>query len=273
MIESPTATTSASSTPKKTTQPVVTAAIATSTRSIAARARQAAGSTMLIAAATMTAPRTACGRYCTGPVRKRRITTIAPAENRPAIWVRAPTASFTAVRAPLAPTENACVKPAAAFAAPIVRSSCDARTCSPRLPANARAVRISSANETRKRPTAAGTSSRTSSSGGVGNVGRGRPPATGPTIATPWRAKSNSQERAIAADDDDQRSRHERQEAAKAEQRAERGDADCDGGAAHVAELARDLPEPVAAARVASTSSPSSLPSCAITSVTATPCR
>ena len=64
-------------------------------------ARQAAGSTMLIPAATMTAPRTAWGRYCTGWVRKRRTTTIAPAENRPATWVRAPTASFTAVRAPL----------------------------------------------------------------------------------------------------------------------------------------------------------------------------
>ena len=62
---------------------------------------------MLIPATTMTAPRTACGRYCTGSVRKSRITTTAPAANRPAIWVRAPIASFTAVRAPLAPTENA----------------------------------------------------------------------------------------------------------------------------------------------------------------------
>ena len=94
-----------------------------------------------------------------------------PAANSPAICVRAPIASFTAVRAPLAPIENACVKPAAAFAAPMTNSSCDARTCSPRLPAKARAVRISSAKETRKTPSAAGSSRRTSASGGVGRLG------------------------------------------------------------------------------------------------------
>ena len=112
MIESPTATTSASSTPKTTTQARVKAAIATSTRSIVASVRQAAGSTMLIATETSTAPSTALGRYCTGSVRKSRTTTTVPAANSPAICVRAPIASFTAVRAPLAPTENVCVKPA-----------------------------------------------------------------------------------------------------------------------------------------------------------------
>ena len=54
----------------------MTPAIATSTRSIAASARQAGRSTMLIADRDETAPRTAAGRYCTGSVgtaaRRRR---------------------------------------------------------------------------------------------------------------------------------------------------------------------------------------------------------
>ena len=75
MIESPTATTIAWSTPKKTTQAAVTPAIATSTRSIAASARQAARSTRPIAAETITAPSTAFGRYCIGSVRNSRTTT------------------------------------------------------------------------------------------------------------------------------------------------------------------------------------------------------
>ena len=58
--------------------------------------RQAAASTMPIPAATITAPSTACGRYWTGSVRKRRTTTTVAAENRPAICVRAPIESFTA---------------------------------------------------------------------------------------------------------------------------------------------------------------------------------
>ena len=53
-----------------TTQPIVTPAIATSTRSTAASARQAGTSISPIAAKTITAPSTAFGRYCTGSVRK-----------------------------------------------------------------------------------------------------------------------------------------------------------------------------------------------------------
>jgi hypothetical protein len=92
---------------------------------------------------------------------------------------------LTAVRAPLAPIENPCVKPPAAFAAPIASSSCDARTFSPCFPAKTRAVRISSAKVTRKTPNAAGTRRTTSASGGVGIVGLGSPDGTGPTTATP----------------------------------------------------------------------------------------
>ena len=272
MIESPTATTSAWSTPKTTTQPIVTPAIATSTRSILASARQASGSTMLIPAATITAPSTACGRYCTGAVRKRRITTIDPAAKRPAICVRAPIASFTAVRAPLAPTENACVKPAAAFAAPIVRSSWDARTVSRRFPANARAVRISSANETRNSPTAAGTSWTMSPSGGVGTVGRGSPLATGPTVATPWAARSRAHDAPIApttttsAPGTIGRNRR-RPNIAASDAMLTASVIPLTSPSSRITSQSRP------SGSVASMSSPSSLPSCAITSVTATPWR
>ncbi len=39
----------------------------------------------------------------------------------------------------------------------------------------------------------------TSSSGGVGSVGCGRPPGIGPTIAMPWLVKSKAHETAMAA--------------------------------------------------------------------------
>ena len=57
----------------------------TSTGSTAASARQDCGSTSPIAAKTMTAPSTAFGRYCTGSVRRSRITATAEAAKRPAI--------------------------------------------------------------------------------------------------------------------------------------------------------------------------------------------
>ena len=62
--------------------------------------------------------------------------------------------------------------PAAAFAAPIASSSCPTRMCWSWLPANERAVRISSANDTRNSPTAAGTSASVSCHGGVGTLSR-----------------------------------------------------------------------------------------------------
>ena len=155
--------------------------------------------------------------------------------------MRAPIVSFTAVREPLAPTENACVSPAAAFAAPMTSNSCPARTCSPRLPAKARAVRISSANETRKTATAAGASFSRSASCGVGRLGRGRPAGTGPTVAIPWPAKSKIQEAAIAQTTTSSAPGSTRQEAPQEQQRGERDDAHGDGGSADVAELADHL--------------------------------
>jgi hypothetical protein len=122
-----------------------------------------------------------------------------PAATSAAIWVRAPMLSFTAVRAPLAPIENPCVSPAAVFAAPIASSSCDARTCWLRFPAKERAVRISSANETRKMPAAAGTRGTTSCNAGVGTSMLGSPAGIAPTIATPSACKSSAHESPIAA--------------------------------------------------------------------------
>jgi hypothetical protein len=58
--------------------------------------------------------------------------------------------SLTAVREPLAATGKPYVNPAAALAAAIASSSCDPRTLWLCLPANDRAVRISSAKQTGK---------------------------------------------------------------------------------------------------------------------------
>ncbi len=84
------------------------------------------------------------------------MTATVAAATSPATWLRAPMLSLTAVRDPLAPSGKPWVTPAAAFAAPIASSSCDASMCWLCLPANERAVRISSAKETRKMPPAAG---------------------------------------------------------------------------------------------------------------------
>ena len=164
------------------------------------------------------------------------------------------------------------MKPAATFATPIDTSSCDARTCSRRFPANARAVRISSANETRKSPNAAGRSATTSERPGVGIDGRGQSALTGPTIATPWLARSTGPREADGRDDHDERAGQEPHEAAHDEEGRQRHGADRERGAADVAELAHGLPqarEGVAGVDV----DPEELPSCAITSVIATPCR
>ena len=219
----------------------------------------------------MTAASTAVGRYCTGSVRKSRITTIAPAAKKPAIWVRAPIASFTAVRAPLAPTENPASSrrphsPRPSRAAPAWR----ARSLCACLQTHARS-RISSAKETRKSPSAAGAgggrrqAAASAASGAAARPGPGRRPRhRGLRDRTPTRRRSPPRRR--------QRSGNERQEAAQPEQRGERRDAHRERDPTHLAELADHLPEP-ASGSLASMSSPSSLPSWAITSVTATPCR
>ena len=105
-IDRATATTSASRTPTVMTPAMVTAAMATSTRLVWARPCQAGRSTSPRAAATMTAPRVALGRYCMGSVSNNSTTVMDPAASSPASWVRAPIWSLTAVREPLAPTGN-----------------------------------------------------------------------------------------------------------------------------------------------------------------------
>ena len=159
--------------------------IPTSNRLTADNARQAPGSTRPIAAETMTAPSTADGKYDIGVVRNRSTRAIAPAATSPAICVRAPIWSFTAVREPLAPSGKPCVIPAAALNPEKASSSWFARMCWLRFPANVLAVRMPSAKLTRKMPRAAGTSLPTSASGGLGIVTLGRPDGISPTTATP----------------------------------------------------------------------------------------
>ena len=91
------------------------------------------------------------------------------------------------------------MKPAAAFAVPIASSSCGARTCWLCFPANERAVRISSANETRKTPTAAGKRRMTSCQAGCGTAKLGSPAGIAPTTATPCACRSNAHETPMAA--------------------------------------------------------------------------
>ena len=85
--------------------------------------RHCPGSISLEAANTITAPRTAEGRYWRGPVRKRRITAIVAAAVSPLTWLVAPISSLTAVRDPLAPTGIPWVTPAAIWVKPKARSS------------------------------------------------------------------------------------------------------------------------------------------------------
>jgi hypothetical protein len=66
-----------------TTPTMVMAAIATSTRLMRARPRQAARSIMPRAAVTITAPRVAAGRYWIGSVRKTSTKAIAAAASSP----------------------------------------------------------------------------------------------------------------------------------------------------------------------------------------------
>ena len=223
-----------------TTQTVVTAAIATSTRSICASVRQAARSTRPIAGGDDDRAQHRGRQVLHRPGQEQQdARRSSPAANRPEIWVRAPSESLTAVREPLAPIENACVSPAAAFAAPIASSSCDARTGSWRRPANERAVRISSANETRNTPSAAGASSATSPSPGRGSVGRGRPLGIRPDDRDAVAGQVERPGGADRADDDDQRAGDARDEEAKREQHRQRHGADRHRRAADLAELAR----------------------------------
>ena len=124
----------------------------------------------------MTAPSTAFGRSAIGPVRKSSTSTIAAAASRPAIWLRAPIASLTAVREPLAPTGRPCVTPGGRVARRPSRAAPGRRGRAgrggPRTSARSGPRRRS---ETRNMPTAAGSSVSASSDGGVGTLQLGQP--------------------------------------------------------------------------------------------------
>ena len=102
-------------------------------------------------------------------------------------------------------------------------------------------MRISSAKETRKTPNAAGRSSSTSVSGGVGSVGRGRPPETGPDGRDSVVREVERPGGGDRSHDHEERSRKEREKTAEEQQGGERDDAERDRGTAHIAELASHL--------------------------------
>ena len=219
----------------------------------------------------MIAPSAAFGRSAIGPVRNSSTSTTAAAASRPAIWLRAPIASLTAVREPLAPSGRPWVTPAAACAAPMASSSWSTRMCWSCLPANERAVRTASAKQTRKMPIAAGSSVSVSPSGGEGTCSSGQ---TGGDRADDRDAVGGEVERGRSrdrADDDEQRRRHLRREEAQAQQDRQGDRADRPrwrhGGR-------RDRGRPPRAAGAGprpSTSSPSSFSSWPMTSTIATP--
>ena len=86
----------------------------------------------------------------------------------------------------------------AALATLIASSSWSARMCWPWRPANERAVSISSANETRNSPAAAGASVATSVHGGLGIFRSGRPAGISPTTATPCSSSPSAFDATIA---------------------------------------------------------------------------
>ena len=161
------------------------AAMTTSTRLLRASSRHCAGSMSFAPAYTMTAPRTAEGRYSIGAVRNTRMTAIVPAATSPLTWLVAPMSSLTAVRDPLVPTGMLCVTPAEIWATPNASSSWLASTTSWCRAAKERAVRIESENATRNTASAPATSVPRSARDTSGSSSEGSPLGTGPVTDTP----------------------------------------------------------------------------------------
>jgi hypothetical protein len=117
-------------TPIVITKAAVVTAMAASTLLLRASDRHWPGSISLKAAKTITAPRTADGRYSIGPVRNSRMAPIITAAVSPLTWLVAPISSLTAVRDPLVPTGMPWVTPDVIWATPNASSSWLASTTS-----------------------------------------------------------------------------------------------------------------------------------------------
>ena len=146
-----------------------------------------------------TAARAGCGRFRNKPGTSTIIRMIRAAPVTPVSCVFAPDRSATAVRDPLVLTGNPWNNPAARFAAPIPIISPLPRTSCPVRAANADAVEIVSASETRAIPTAPANNGPRSDRRTDGIVNGGKPLGSTPTRLTPWSARPKTVVAAIAS--------------------------------------------------------------------------
>ena len=125
------------------------------------------------------------GRFRNRPGTSTSMRTIRTAPVTPVSWVLAPDRSATAVRDPLVLTGNPWNRPAARLAAPIPIISPLPSTSCPVRAANADAVEIVSARDTRAIPSAPANSGPRSAARMCGMVSGGNPLGSTPTRLTP----------------------------------------------------------------------------------------
>ena len=146
-----------------------------------------------------TAASAGCGRFRNKPGTSTIITMITAAPVTPVSWLLAPDRSATAVRDPLVLTGKPWNRPAARFAAPIpIISPLPSISCPVRA-ANADAVEIVSASDTRAIPSAPPNSGPRSARWMSGMVSGGNPLGSTPTRLTPWSARLKTVVAAIAS--------------------------------------------------------------------------
>ncbi len=131
-----------------------------------------------------TAARAAVGRLVVMPGTKTSMTAMAMAPTTPVSWVRAPADSATGVREALLLMGKPCTKPVAMLAAPSATSSWSGSARVPARPARMRDRTLVSAIDTSAMAAAPVTMVVRLPRSNMGNVGRGRPCGSGPTVAT-----------------------------------------------------------------------------------------
>ena len=225
----------------------------------------------LAPAYTMTAPRTADGRYSMGAVRNIRMTAIVPAAARPLTWLVAPMSSLTAVRDPLVPTGMLCVTPAEIWATPNASSSWLASTTSWCRAAKERAVRIESENATRNTARAATTSVPRSARDTSGSSSDGKPARHRAGDRHPVGGEVQCPGRGDAQDHDHECARKPLADPAGHDQERQGQGTDDDGGTVGVAEMTDDVERRRGWSPRRRSRSPSSLPSWPRISTIATP--
>ena len=174
-IDSTTATTMPSRTPRKMTPALATSESTTAERRNLHTRVSSAKSASDSAAAMTTAASAEFGRSARSPLKNTSSSTTTPAPTMPASWLLAPDCSATAVRELLAETANPWKKPAAMLAEPMPIISWFGFTCSPRRALNEVDRAIVSVSDTSVMPTAATSSGTTSPMSVHGTSGVGQP--------------------------------------------------------------------------------------------------